>query len=50
MITKEMKEQIIKEYGITEGDTGSPVVLVALLTARINYLSDQFLANTKLVI
>ena len=33
MITKEMKEQIIKEYGRTEGDTGSPEVQVALLTA-----------------
>ena len=30
MITKEMKEQIIKEYGRTEGDTGSPEVQVAL--------------------
>ena len=38
MITKEMKEQIIKEYGRTEGDTGSPEVQVALLTARINDL------------
>ena len=28
MITKEMKEQIIKEYGRTEGDTGSPEVQV----------------------
>ena len=47
MITKEMKEQIIKEYGRTEGDTGSPEVQVALLTARINDLTDHFKANPK---
>ena len=42
-----MKEQIIKEYGRTEGDTGSPEVQVALLTARINDLTDHFKANPK---
>ena len=47
MITKEMKEQIIKEYGRTEGDTGSPEVQVAILTARINELTDHFKANPK---
>ena len=47
MITKEMKEQIIKEYARTEGDTGSPEVQVALLTARINDLTDHFKANPK---
>ena len=47
MITKEMKEQIIKEYGRTEGDTGYPEVQVALLTARINDLTDHFKANPK---
>ena len=47
MITKEMKEQIIKEYGRTEGDTGSPEVQVALLTARINDLNQHFKANPK---
>ena len=47
MITKEMKEQIIKEYGRTEGDTGSPEVQVAILTARINDLNDHFKANPK---
>ena len=47
MITKEMKEQIIKEYGRTEGDTGSPEVQVALLTARINDLNGHFKANPK---
>ena len=47
MITKEMKEQIIKEYGRTEGDTGSPEVQVAILTARINDLNEHFKANPK---
>ena len=36
-----MKEQIIKEYGRTEGDTGSPEVQVALLTKRITQLTDH---------
>jgi small subunit ribosomal protein S15 len=47
MITKEMKEQIIAEYGRTPGDTGSPEVQVAILTARINDLTDHFKANPK---
>lgn len=36
------KEQITKEYARSEGDTGSPEVQVALLTARITDLSDHF--------
>ena len=47
MITKEMKEQIIADYGRTEGDTGSPEVQVALLTARINDLTGHFKTNPK---
>ena len=47
MITKEMKEEIIKTYGRTEGDTVSPEVQIALLTARINDLTDHFKANPK---
>lgn len=45
MITTEQKAEIIKQYGRTEGDTGSPEVQVALLTARINDLTDHFKAN-----
>ena len=41
MITKEMKTAIIKEYALTEGDTGSPEVQVAILTARINDLNEH---------
>ena len=47
MISREKKAEIIKEYGRTEGDTGSPEVQVALLTARINDLTDHFKANPK---
>ena len=47
MVTKEMKEQIMKDFGRTEGDTGSPEVQVAILTARINDLNEHFKANPK---
>ena len=47
MIPKEMKEQIVKDYGRTAGDTGSPEVQIAILTARINDLTDHFKANPK---
>ena len=47
MITKEQKQAIINEYGRCEGDTGSPEVQVALLTARINDLTDHFKSNPK---
>ena len=47
MVTKEMKEQIIAEYGRTPGDTGSPEVQIAILTARINDLTAHFKANPK---
>ena len=47
MISKERKEQIIADYGRSEGDTGSPEVQVAILTARINDLTEHFKANPK---
>ena len=47
MITKEMKEQIVKEYGRNEQDTGSPEVQIALLTARINDLNQHLAKNPK---
>lgn len=47
MISKEKKQAIIAEYGRSEGDTGSPEVQVAILTARINELTDHFKANPK---
>ena len=45
MITKEMKAELIAKYGRSEGDTGSPEVQIAILTARINDLQDHFKAN-----
>lgn len=47
MISKEMKEKIIADYGRNPGETGSPEVQIALLTARINDLTDHFKANPK---
>ena len=41
MIAKEKKQAIIAEFGRSEGDTGSPEVQVAILTARINELTDH---------
>lgn len=47
MISKEKKEKIIAEYGRSAGDTGSPEVQVAILTARINELTEHFKVNPK---
>ena len=47
MVTKEQKSQIIADYGRGEGDTGSPEVQIAILTARINDLTEHFKANPK---
>ncbi|MBR5742055.1 MAG: 30S ribosomal protein S15 [Firmicutes bacterium] len=41
MITQEKKQAIINEYATKPGDTGSPEVQVALLTARINELNEH---------
>ncbi|MDX9874679.1 MAG: 30S ribosomal protein S15 [Spongiibacteraceae bacterium] len=41
-LSAQEKAEIIKEYQIAEGDTGSPEVQVALLTVNINKLQDHF--------
>ncbi|MCI7306006.1 MULTISPECIES: 30S ribosomal protein S15 [Trueperella] len=41
-LSKERKDDIIKEYATHEGDTGSPEVQVALLSARISELTEHF--------
>ena len=41
------KEQIIKDFGRKEGDTGSPEVQIALLTARINELNEHLKVHKK---
>ncbi len=47
MISKEKKAQIIAEYGRTANDTGSPEVQIAILTARIQELTDHLKENPK---
>lgn len=47
MMTKEQKTAIINEYAAHEGDTGSPEVQIALLTFRINSLTEHLKANKK---
>ena len=41
------KEQIIKDFGRKEGDTGSPEVQIASLTARINELNEHLKVHKK---
>ena len=41
MITKEVKTQVISENATHEGDTGSPEVQIAVLSARINELTEH---------
>lgn len=47
MLTAQDKQKIIKENQLAEGDTGSPEVQVALLTARINDLQGHFETHKK---
>ncbi len=47
MIRKENKQAIIEEYKTHEGDTGSPEVQVAILTARINELNEHLKVHKK---
>ena len=47
MITAEAKQEIISKYARSEGDTGSPEVQIALLTARINDLNEHFKVHPK---
>jgi small subunit ribosomal protein S15 len=46
-VTVAQKAQIISEHQRAQGDTGSPEVQVALLTARINGLTDHFKTHVK---
>ena len=46
-ITAERKAALIKDYALKAGDTGSPEVQVAILTERINYLTDHFKMHKK---
>ena len=46
-MTAERKVALVKEYATKPGDTGSPEVQVAILTERINYLTEHFKAHKK---
>ena len=47
MIRKEVKTEIIEKYKMHEGDTGSPEVQIAILTYRINHLTEHLKSNMK---
>src|SRR5262249_36578032 len=46
-ITKEQKSELISQFRRDEKDSGSPEVQIALLTARINYLTEHMRAHKK---
>ena len=47
MLLKEAKDQIIDDFKMHEGDTGSPEVQIALLTYRINSVNEHLKAHKK---
>lgn len=46
-MTKEFKQEIMKKYARSANDTGSPEVQIALLTERINHLTDHLRTHKK---
>ena len=46
-LNAERKTEIVKQYATKEGDTGSPEVQIAILSERINSLTDHFKAHVK---
>jgi len=46
-IDKEQKQNIINDYRTHDADTGSPEVQIALLSTRINYLTEHFKTHKK---
>jgi len=47
MITAERKKEVVAQYATKDGDTGSPEVQVAVLSERINNLTDHFKMHSK---
>ncbi|MPM53398.1 30S ribosomal protein S15 [bioreactor metagenome] len=47
MLTPELKKQLIEKYRLHDADTGSPEVQIAILTERINYLTDHLKEHKK---
>ena len=46
-ITKERKQEVIEEFKLGDADTGSPEVQIAILTSRINSLTDHMRTHPK---
>ncbi|WP_435103962.1 30S ribosomal protein S15 [Arhodomonas sp. AD133] len=46
-LTAERKQEIVKDFARTDGDTGSPEVQIALLTARIEHLTQHFATHKQ---
>ena len=46
-LAREKKQEVIAEYAVKDGDTGSPEVQVAILTERINNLTQHFKSHAK---
>jgi len=46
-MASDQKQEIIQEYRVHENDTGSPEVQIALLTARINHLTEHLKTHKK---
>ena len=47
MLTKDKKTTIVQDHALHEGDTGSAEVQIALLTARVNHLTEHLREHTK---
>jgi small subunit ribosomal protein S15 len=47
VLSKDRKTEVIDSFRTHDGDTGSPEVQVALLSERINYLTEHFKAHAK---
>jgi ribosomal protein S15, bacterial/organelle len=47
MLTPELKQQLIEKYRLHDADTGSPEVQIAILTERINYLTEHLKEHKK---
>ena len=47
MLTQEAKQEIMQKYAVHEGDTGSPEVQIAVLSARIDYLTEPLKQHKK---
>ena len=46
-VSPERKQELIKEFAVQDGDTGSPEVQVAILTERITNLTEHFKTHKK---